>query len=139
VKEANIDIMGGSVLCFFGAVLIISYIFLASAIKIVPEYKRLRVYRLGRDIGEKGPGIVLLIPVIDRAIVVDLNSPVAQDNTSSLVRAIGETQSTVHTAGTVLIDNKSWDATSSHPIAPKSKVRVKRVVLEVEEITSSNS
>lgn len=53
------------------------------------------------------------------------------------VGTFGETQTTVHTAGTVLIDNKSWDAMSSHPIAPKSKVRVKRVVLEVEEDTST--
>jgi len=42
------------------------------AIKIVREYQRLVVFRLGRCIGEKGPGLVLLIPFIDRAVWVDL-------------------------------------------------------------------
>ena len=46
--------------------------FLANAIRIVPEYQRLVVFRLGRCVGAKGPGIVLLIPVIDRAVKVDL-------------------------------------------------------------------
>jgi regulator of protease activity HflC (stomatin/prohibitin superfamily) len=42
------------------------------AIKIVREYERLVVFRLGRCIGEKGPGLVLLIPFVDRPIWVDL-------------------------------------------------------------------
>lgn len=42
------------------------------AIKIVREYQRLVVFRLGRCIGQKGPGLVLLIPFVDRAIWVDL-------------------------------------------------------------------
>ena len=43
-----------------------------SAIRIVREYERLVVFRLGRVIGMKGPGLVLLIPMIDRATNVDL-------------------------------------------------------------------
>jgi len=128
--------ISGALFCFVGVILIVGFIFLASAIRIVPEYKRLRVYRLGRDIGEKGPGIVLLIPVIDRALTIDINSPVIYDNTSSLVGAIGETQSTVHVDGSVMINCRSWDARSIQPIAPKSKVRVKRVVLEVEDTSA---
>lgn len=46
--------------------------FLWVAIRIVTEYQRLVVFRLGRCIGQKGPGIVILIPVIDRAVRVDL-------------------------------------------------------------------
>src|SRR5574341_1432107 len=42
------------------------------AIKIVREYQRLVVFRLGRCIGDKGPGLVLLIPFIDRPVWVDL-------------------------------------------------------------------
>jgi regulator of protease activity HflC (stomatin/prohibitin superfamily) len=42
------------------------------AIKIVPEYQRLVVFRLGRCIGEKGPGFIFLIPVVDRPVWVDL-------------------------------------------------------------------
>jgi regulator of protease activity HflC (stomatin/prohibitin superfamily) len=47
-------------------------IFLASAVKIVPEYQRLVVFRLGRLLATKGPGLVLLIPFVDRGIKVDL-------------------------------------------------------------------
>ncbi|MCS7219695.1 MAG: SPFH domain-containing protein [Anaerolineae bacterium] len=42
------------------------------AIKIVREYQRLVVFRLGRCIGQKGPGLVFLIPLIDRPVWVDL-------------------------------------------------------------------
>lgn len=42
------------------------------AVRIAPEYQRLVVFRLGRLIGAKGPGLVLLIPFIDRAARVDL-------------------------------------------------------------------
>ncbi|TMI77228.1 MAG: SPFH/Band 7/PHB domain protein [Bacillati bacterium ANGP1] len=45
---------------------------LSSAIKIVREYQRLVVFRLGRSVGKKGPGVVFLWPVIDRAVWVDL-------------------------------------------------------------------
>jgi regulator of protease activity HflC (stomatin/prohibitin superfamily) len=41
-------------------------------IKIVPEYQRLVVFRLGRCIGDMGPGLVVLIPFVDRPVSVDL-------------------------------------------------------------------
>ncbi len=47
-------------------------IILVNSIKIVREYKRLVVFRLGRSIGQKGPGIVFLIPIIDQPVWVDL-------------------------------------------------------------------
>ncbi|ADE56822.1 MULTISPECIES: slipin family protein [Aminobacterium] len=55
----------------FGFVIILILI-LMSAIKIVPEYQRIVVFRLGRLIGAKGPGLVIVIPVVDRVIRVDL-------------------------------------------------------------------
>lgn len=42
------------------------------AVRIVPEYQRLVVFRLGRAIGARGPGLVLLIPIVDRGVRVDL-------------------------------------------------------------------
>jgi regulator of protease activity HflC (stomatin/prohibitin superfamily) len=69
---------GGTAVCFVGAILVLGFIFLANAIRIVPEYQRLVVFRLGRSIGAKGPGIVLLIPVIDRAVKVDLREQVRE-------------------------------------------------------------
>jgi regulator of protease activity HflC (stomatin/prohibitin superfamily) len=51
----------------------IAVIFLSTAIKIVPEYRRLVVFRLGRALArERGPGLVLLIPLVDKAVSVDL-------------------------------------------------------------------
>ncbi len=64
--------------CLVGAVLIVAFVFLASAIRIVPEYQRLVVFRLGRCVGAKGPGVVLLIPVVDRAVKVDLREQVRE-------------------------------------------------------------
>jgi regulator of protease activity HflC (stomatin/prohibitin superfamily) len=66
------------VLCLVGAVIIILLALLASAIKIVPEFKRLVVFRLGRCVGTRGPGIVFLIPIIDRAQTVDLREQVRE-------------------------------------------------------------
>ena len=65
-------------LCLVGAVVLIGLVFLANAIRIVPEYQRLVVFRLGRCIGQKGPGLVILIPVVDRAVKVDLREQVRE-------------------------------------------------------------
>jgi regulator of protease activity HflC (stomatin/prohibitin superfamily) len=53
-------------------VVVLVVVFLAKAIRIVPEYQRLVVFRLGRLLGQKGPGLVLLIPFVDKGTVVDL-------------------------------------------------------------------
>ncbi len=55
-----------------GLFLVLAVMILSMAIKIVREYQRLVVFRLGRCIGQKGPGIVFLIPLVDRAVWVDL-------------------------------------------------------------------
>src|SRR5918992_683364 len=55
-----------------GLFVLLVLIVLALAIRIVPEYQRLVVLRLGRVIGAKGPGLVFLIPVVDRGVRVDL-------------------------------------------------------------------
>ncbi|TLY06441.1 MAG: slipin family protein [Thaumarchaeota archaeon] len=54
------------------AVAIIILIILASSIKVVREYERVVVFRLGRLIGGKGPGVVIILPVIDRFRKIDL-------------------------------------------------------------------
>ena len=68
----------GSVTCLVGAVILIAIMVIATAIRIVAEYQRLVVFRLGRCIGSKGPGIVLLIPVVDRAVKADLREQVRE-------------------------------------------------------------
>ncbi len=64
--------------CIIGAVIVLGLLFLWSAIKIVPEYQRLVVFRLGRCIGAKGPGLIILIPFVDRAVRVDLREQVRE-------------------------------------------------------------
>jgi len=63
---------------FAGALVVfivfIGIVVLANAIRVVREYERLVVFRLGRLVGERGPGLVLLIPVIDRAVKVGLRT-----------------------------------------------------------------
>ena len=59
-------------LAFLIALVIVGISILSSAIKIVREYQRLVVFRLGRSVGKKGPGLVFLIPVVDKAVWVDL-------------------------------------------------------------------
>ena len=70
---------------------------LANSIKVVREYERLVVFRLGLLIGERGPGLVLLIPIIDRAVKVGLRTVtmdvpsqdvITKDNVSVKVNAV---------------------------------------------------
>src|SRR5512133_2498115 len=67
-----------TLLCLVGAVVLLVVVFLSNAIRIVSEYQRLVVFRLGRCVGEKGPGVVLLIPIIDRGVRVDLREQVRE-------------------------------------------------------------
>jgi len=64
--------------CLIGAVGLLALALLASAIRIVQEYERLVVFRLGRCVGERGPGLVLLIPFIERGVKVDLREQVRE-------------------------------------------------------------
>jgi regulator of protease activity HflC (stomatin/prohibitin superfamily) len=65
-------------LVFLAIVIVFVIVLLSSAVKIVRDYERLVVFRLGRSIGEKGPGFVLLIPLVDQPIKVDLRESFLQ-------------------------------------------------------------
>lgn len=77
--------MNPVLICLVIGVVVLLVIFLAAAIKIVPEYKRLVVFRLGRCIGPKGPGLTLLIPFIDRPVSVDLREQVREIPTQASI------------------------------------------------------
>lgn len=71
--------------------------FLASAIRILNEYERAVVFRLGKLIGTKGPGIIILIPIVDKMIKVDMRTitmdippqdVITRDNVSIKVNAV---------------------------------------------------
>src|SRR5512139_362505 len=66
-------------LCGLAAIVLVAIVLIANAIRIVPEYQRLVVFRLGRVIPKpRGPGLVFLIPIIDRAVRVDLREQVRE-------------------------------------------------------------
>ena len=86
-----------SVLIVAAAVAFVAVILLANAIRILREYERGVVFRLGRLLGEKGPGLILLIPVVDKMVRVDLrtitlNIPpqevITRDNVPARVNAV---------------------------------------------------
>jgi len=54
--------------------ILVIFFIVSSAIRIVREYERGVVFRLGRLIGAKGPGLIILIPIIDRMVKVDLRT-----------------------------------------------------------------
>ena len=57
-----------------GLVIAIVVMLLFSAVRILREYERGVVFRLGRLVGSKGPGLILLIPLIDRMVKVSLRT-----------------------------------------------------------------
>jgi len=79
-------------------VLVVIIFFLASAIKVLNEYERGVIFRLGRVLGApKGPGLIILIPIIDRMVKVGLRTVVldvpsqdmiTRDNVSIKVNAV---------------------------------------------------
>ncbi len=78
-------------------ILILAILFLASAIRILKEYERGVIFRLGRVIGAKGPGLIILIPVVDRMVKVSLRlvamdvpsqDVITRDNVSVKVNAV---------------------------------------------------
>ena len=80
-----------AVVIFFG------FIILVNAIRILKEYERGVIFRLGRLIGAKGPGLILLIPIVDRLVKVDLRvitydvpaqDVITKDNVSVKVNAV---------------------------------------------------
>jgi regulator of protease activity HflC (stomatin/prohibitin superfamily) len=53
-------------------IIVLAIIILSTSIKVVREYQRLVVFRLGRSIGARGPGLIFLIPIVDRPVWTDL-------------------------------------------------------------------
>ncbi len=70
--------LGTTFACIIGVIVVVLLVLLATAVRIVPEYQRLVVFRLGRVIGAKGPGLVLLLPFIDSPRMVDLREQVRE-------------------------------------------------------------
>lgn len=121
-----------ALICIYGSFLLLIVLSLAAAIRVVREDKRLSIYRLGRYLGEKGPGLVLLIPFVDRGVIKELGSGEDTPN-QRLVGVVGETRTTVFSSGKVLLAGEEWDAVSQSVISAGRRVRVVKMILEVEE------
>ncbi len=78
-------------------ILVLVIMFLASAIKILNEYERAVIFRLGRIRDVKGPGLIVIIPVIDKIVRIDMRTitmdvppqdVITKDNVSIKVNAV---------------------------------------------------
>ncbi len=58
-------------ICVASFLSVVTLFFVVASIRLAPEEKRLKIHRLGRDIGLRGPGLVVLIPFIDRGVMVE--------------------------------------------------------------------
>ncbi len=79
------------------ALLVLVIVFFAVSIRVLNEYQRGVIFRLGRVIAAKGPGLIILLPVIDRMVKVDLRTVtldvppqdiITRDNVSVKVSAV---------------------------------------------------
>jgi regulator of protease activity HflC (stomatin/prohibitin superfamily) len=86
---------GGILLTIFGGFFLL--IILMTSIKILREYERAVIFRLGRLVGTKGPGLIFLIPIVDRMVRVSLRifamdvppqDIITRDNVSIKVNAV---------------------------------------------------
>src|SRR5438132_7120192 len=101
-------------------IIILEVIFLPQAIRILREYERGVIFRLGKLLGAKGPGLILLIPIVDRMVRMDLRvvtisvekqEVMTRDNVPVTVDAVVYFRVVDPQAAVVKVEN-FWKATS---------------------------
>jgi regulator of protease activity HflC (stomatin/prohibitin superfamily) len=99
---------------FIVAIIILFVIFISSAVKILKEYERGVIFRLGRVIATKGPGLIILIPFIDKMVKVSLRlvtmdvpaqDVITRDNVSVKVNAVVYFRVVDPTNATIVVEN----------------------------------
>jgi regulator of protease activity HflC (stomatin/prohibitin superfamily) len=99
---------------FIVAIIILFIIFISSAVKILKEYERGVIFRLGRVIATKGPGLIILIPFIDKMVKVSLRlvtmdvpaqDVITRDNVSVKVNAVVYFRVVDPTNATIVVEN----------------------------------
>lgn len=114
-RVARMEALGGAVI----VVLVLVVMFLFASIKIVQEYERGVIFRLGRSQGAKGPGLFFVIPIIDKIVRVNLQQMavpvqpqqvITKDNVSIVVDAVAYLQVKDPTASVIQVNN--WFAAS---------------------------
>ena len=101
-------------------VIILAAIVLPQAIRILREYERGVIFRLGKLLGAKGPGMIILIPIVDRMVKMDLRvvtidvakqEIMTRDNVPATVDAVVYFRVVDPTSAVVKVENY-WKATS---------------------------
>jgi regulator of protease activity HflC (stomatin/prohibitin superfamily) len=86
-----------SIIVVLAAIVVVAFLVVSSAVKIVQEYERGVIFRLGRLVGARGPGLILLIPGVERMRKVDLRivtlevpaqEAITRDNVTVKVNAV---------------------------------------------------
>lgn len=100
--------------------IIIAAVILPQALRILREYERGVIFRLGKLLGEKGPGLIFLIPLVDRMVKMDLRvvtidvskqEVITRDNVPATVDAVVYFRVVDPIAAVVKVENY-WKATS---------------------------
>jgi regulator of protease activity HflC (stomatin/prohibitin superfamily) len=82
---------------FFFFILILIGFFFIMAVKVLNEYERGVIFRFGRIIGAKGPGLIILVPIVDRMVRIDMRTVtldvppqdvISRDNVTIKVNAV---------------------------------------------------
>src|SRR3982074_135743 len=101
-------------------IIILAVIILPQSIRILREYERAVVFRLGKLLGAKGPGLIILIPIVDRMVRMDLRvvtidvskqEVMTRDNVPATVDAVVYFRVVDPIAAVVKVEN-FWKATS---------------------------
>ncbi len=101
-------------------IFVLGSIILPQAIRILREYERGVIFRLGKLLGAKGPGLIILIPIVDRMVKMDLRvvtidvskqEVMTRDNVPATVDAVVYFRVVDPTAAVVKVENY-WKATS---------------------------
>jgi len=97
VFEMNLGELLNGWLVAVALILVVAVVLVLKAIKIVQEYERGVIFRLGRLVGARGPGLVFLIPVVERMVRIDLRTitmevpaqeAITRDNVTVRVNAV---------------------------------------------------
>jgi len=96
-KGGAMEQLIGLLFSSIGVVVLLLIVILASAVKVVQEYERGVIFRLGRLVGAKGPGLFFIVPIVDRMVKVDLRvvtldipsqEAITRDNVTVKVNAV---------------------------------------------------
>jgi regulator of protease activity HflC (stomatin/prohibitin superfamily) len=106
--------MGAGVAAIIIIVVVLLIIILSAAIKVFPEYQRGVIFRLGRVNPPKGPGLFMIIPIVDRVVRIDLRTitfevpaqeVITKDNVPAKVNAVAYFRVTDPTKAVVQVQN----------------------------------